>query len=684
MKIIITIISTLTLYIAFTALAKADNFYPTGRVNNCQFASTIATQIKSTANVSVNYNSNHLYGSSGNWIQNHTIHDVADINFPNARRYTGVADKVSVPPGTQVQVGLMAWNYSGHEINTDNITFFTSHENPANGDLTRLGAGGSYGTITFDNGQASRSGKNLRLPSLGSFSNRVAHGGRIFYEFTTIQPIQMPIYEVTSQINADKELLINYKFQIHNNSTYSVCNVRLEQNLVNGTKFDKTICLNSGAVHNENFTINLGKNIPKNLNIPRLTITDNNRYIESSASRYQNSNDIYNYNARSAYIGRNDSNAPNWYAFQPAWGQVGNDLITIEIIPYWFQSGNKQFTFPNETSLEVTVSDSDEFAVKSNTFELDEEITFNIKLTNTLARLDSSQLKLSIDNQEFTTINLPPLETDEEFLHEVKHTYSPTEQGMTNYEFKAEVIYNSTVQNTDSVNSQISLEPNVELNKYSEVDGNVIDYKITIANSGNFPAKKVILTDTIPKKIELDGHNYILIIENINSEGGLEENDNEYLLEWEFEEIEPAGFYEMNFQISINPEVEVDYIRILVISNQVELVSDNHESLSSTIASEVTINGVLFAEPDEEMGPPPSSNNPVQASNPNQTSSSNLTTTLARTGDSPAKLLLATVLIMIILWGTIKLGYFIVEIDFIIKELERILHLSSFEKSIDE
>jgi len=382
----------------------ADSFFPTGEIDNCQFASTIGVQYQNPG-IGVNFNAGSLQGESGNWLQNKTMNDVADISFPDARRYPGVADSVSVPPNTKVEVGLFAWNYSGHTIGVQGIELFTSRTDPSLGDLTRIGAGGRQGEIRFDQNSKTRLGKKVSTGPLGTYQNRVHTGGRIFYSFTTIQPIQLVSRSVTP-VKTGANLKLNYSLTLRNSSTYNVCGLKVLDNLPNGINFQQDLCLNANETKTINYEADLGTNYGTSISISPATIQDNNYYREHSGSKYSSPNAVDNYEARTAYVWRNDSSAPSWSGLQPSWGQAERNLISVEIIPYSFSTTSTTVFIAPDLTISKLVSDSDEQNVQSNTANAEEVLNYTIQLKNNGPRLSGIKLLDIFPNEFFEVAEL--------------------------------------------------------------------------------------------------------------------------------------------------------------------------------------------------------------------------------------------------------------------------------------
>jgi hypothetical protein len=116
--------------ILLSSSVSADPFYPSWNIYACKFAHTTGIQFSSPGK-GVTYNSSDLSGEANSYIETHRFTDVANPLL-NIKRYAGIADKVSVPPNTKIDIGL-CWNYTGHNVYVDKISLFLSRPNPSDG-----------------------------------------------------------------------------------------------------------------------------------------------------------------------------------------------------------------------------------------------------------------------------------------------------------------------------------------------------------------------------------------------------------------------------------------------------------------------------------------------------------------------------------------------------------------------
>jgi len=375
-------------FVHSTQIANADAFYPNGNVGSCRFATAVGTQYNDIGGNGVSWDPSYVQGVSGNWIQTHTMLNVADIAYPNAHRYPNLADKVSVPPNTRVEFGLFVWNYTGHNVDVDNIHFYTSRSNPDLGDLTKLGAGGTYGSTTMTN-FGTRSGKRVITGSLGTFQSRVAHGGRLFYSFETIQPMQVQSLIATPNWDG-VNLTVQYDLQLKNISQYDLTDIRVYDQMPSGAVYDQLHNFNAGQTKTITYLESWGTDYPNVITNNSATIWDNNRHIETQSQIYPNVHNGSSSEMRPVVVMRDDSNAPaGWNAGQPTWGQIDRPPVIVELIPYKFDTPKVTLDLSPNILVQKTVSDGDEVNVKNNTANNRETIVYDITVTNTRGRIEN-------------------------------------------------------------------------------------------------------------------------------------------------------------------------------------------------------------------------------------------------------------------------------------------------------
>ena len=377
---------------------KADNFYPTGDVSNCDFA--IATSLSyfmlpqncSTAGC-LSFNNSDVYGSSGNYPETHKITDVAYLLYPNAHRIRGVADSVVVPPNTRVDIGFYVHNYSGHTVSIPSAYLFLSRATINNGDWGRLGAGGTVGSINYRyfNTNQTRSGRYVLTNNLGTYqpnTHATAPLGKTAYSFTTIQPIHILSRIATPEFDSSGNLRIRYDSVIRNISEYNLSNIHIIDNLPSGEIFDQTIAFSAGQTRIFTYYANFGKNFSINIFNTPLKVSDPNRHREYSAVANGNASDP---ETKTILANRTDLGTPiGWTGKQPDFSATPvGDYYYIELMPYSVYSEPTVTNFNLDMNMALTVTDYDEEKVKNNTIDTgytDEDkrkVKYSVEITNT-------------------------------------------------------------------------------------------------------------------------------------------------------------------------------------------------------------------------------------------------------------------------------------------------------------
>ncbi len=372
----------------------ADPFYPSGDAQNCNYAQATSVSYRSlptncTGANCVSYNNSHVFGESGNYPANHNFHDVADVTYPDAHRYRGVADRVGVPPNTRIDVGYYIHNYSGHTITAASAHLFVSRHDTANGDWGKLGAGGSVGSISYlyINQWRTRYGRYINLGNIGTYPpNPLSNppNGRTVYSFTTIQPIQIQSRTATPEFMGGGNLRIRYDLTVRNVSSYNLPNIRVIDNLPSGETFDQTRTFSPNQTRTFTYYANMGTTYPTNITNSPARISDPNRHKEEGAIASNNIADP-NPEARTIIVNRTDVGAPSgWTGRQPDFvASPGGDYYFVELIPYTVHSDNTSVRVPPNITVEKVVSDNDETRVESNDARPDEVITYDISVRNT-------------------------------------------------------------------------------------------------------------------------------------------------------------------------------------------------------------------------------------------------------------------------------------------------------------
>jgi len=612
----------------------ADSFYPSGNVGGCHVATVVGVQYNSIGGNGVNWNSSDLDGVNGNWIQSHHFTQVADITYPDAHRYPYIADRVAVPPNTRVEIGSWTYSYADHGVNIDAIHLFTSRSNPADGDLTRLGAGGSYGTVNM-NGFPDRSGKYITTGSLGYFPDRVSSYGQVIYSFDTIQPIQLQSFTATPIWNG-ANLTVRYTAVIRNISTYNLCNIRFRDVMPSGAVYDQTHCINSGQNLTITYDENWGTSYPNTIVNDPATIWDNNWHEETQSGVQPSVMTFDDPNIRPGVVMRDDLGAPsNWNAGQPVWGQIERPPIIVALVPYWFNSGQVQLDVPPILSVSKTVTDEDETNVETNNSRPNDDITYDITVRNTgghannvvvVDDYDQSLISITnsgggVDNGNAITWNIPVLQHNETRTFQIQaKTTSPLAHGSYNAPNLVTVDSDETNPINDSTRTTITAEVRMEIDKtVSDSDeapsgsnhiqgGNPLNterqatYRIRIANTGDADAHNTIIHDDVTPILR---NGRILTISD-NGVLTTQMNGNGQLtgqIVWSIGDLPQTETREVQFTVQFNAGID-DNTQIQNIAevrtNEVPPVSDTTlTTIHSPILEITKDDGVESADPSD-------------------------------------------------------------------------------------
>jgi hypothetical protein len=395
--------------------AYADEFYPSGDGVYCHFstATSISYDDLPTSCSSegcISYNRSHLLGQSGDYPENHTIEDLVDFTPGSLRKYPNIASAVSVPPNTEINVGIYVDNASGHEVEILQSYLFLSRADRSLGDWNRLGA--DTGTIgwrsyEFRDDSVRRYGRYITLGNLGIYPNRGNSPypyGRSIYSFKSIQPLNISS-SFSSYHFEGKDMIVEYSIEIENTSEYNLSNISIEDVLPGGEVYSNRLSINSGERIELIYESNVGSRYESPIVKSPAKVSDPNFHREAAAISGVN---IYDDNPeiRTLIIDRDDDGAPdNWSARQPDFSASPSmDYHYVQLIPYTLFANQIEFIPPQpEFILEKRVSDSDEIKVRISNSYVGEELIYDIHVTNNggyaegfriLDQFDSSLLEI--------------------------------------------------------------------------------------------------------------------------------------------------------------------------------------------------------------------------------------------------------------------------------------------------
>lgn len=639
------------LFVGLTPLlvteVKADSFYPSGDGQYCNFGMATSVSYRnlpsnSTAPGGMSYNTGDVYGESGNYPESHRITDVANLLYPDARRYRGVADRIAVPPNTRVDVGFYVHNYSGHTITAHNGYLFLSRANTDLGDWGRLGSGGSYGSANFQffGRDITRSGRMIQTGNIGTYGvNSVSNPplGRTIHSFTTIQPMQIQSRTATPEFLGGGNLRIRYDLTVRNISQYNLANIRVTDDLPSGETFDQTVSFNAGQTRTFTYYANMGSSYPTNITNSPARVQDPNRHKEEAAI---GNNELTSFNpeSRTIIVDRDDAGAPaGWRGRQPDFSaNPAGDYFLIELLPYTIRSNDTTVNVPPNLLIEKVVSDDDESQVKVNSSSPNEVITYDINVRNTGGNAtgvvvvdDYDQSLISIidadggnDDGDSITWNIGNLNNQETRTFTISaRVTEPLAHGTYEAPNTVTVDSDQTNPRSDNTLTNITAEVRMAIDKRvtdsdeTDVNANHIQgahpiqqernmqYTIQIENSGNADATGVSIVDDVSEVIR-NGR-----ITSISDGGILTTSGTGASLTgeivWDIGNLAQGESRSVTFNVEMNAgitdETQINNIAE-VITNEVPPISDTTiTTIHSPILEVVKDDGIENGEPGQDV-----------------------------------------------------------------------------------
>lgn len=622
-RLLITLLLVLQYFTPLTGLfnliqpVHADNFYSSGgNVWECNVAGVVGVQYNSLGGGGVNWNSGQVTGVSGSWIQNRNLLDVADITYPNAHKYPGLADEVAVPPNTRVEFGYWVYDYTWHDVFVDRLEFFVSRPNPDDGDLTRLGSRSDGYANIGANGLGTRGGKRIISDRNEWFGVRETSGGRIFYSFDTIQPIQAQSFNASHSWSGSN-LTVTYTLVVRNVSSYNVGNIRIRDVMPSGAVYDQTHSFSAGQTRTFTWSENWGTSYPDSIVNDGVRIWDNNTYSESPTQTRSSINDLGNPADRPAALFRNDSNSPSgWSANQPIWGQTERPPITVRIIPYWFDYGSTDIDLPANVITTKTVTDSDETNVENNSAGNREELTYNIEVRNIGGRAtnvevvdDYDQNFITItnagggsDNNDTITWTIPTLEHNQTQTYTIEARIIDLDHGSYIFENTAGTEWgDDSTTTTVNANADIRIqkrvtdsdeilvqENTIEGDHYSESERR-LTFNVDYQNVGDADATGVVILDDLS---EFQDAGVLNRVENVSHEGIWDTSTN--TISWDIGNLGDGESGQVAFDMIISRHADVD--RSLI--NTVTISTNENGDISTNTTTNILTPEVTISKTD--------------------------------------------------------------------------------------
>lgn len=393
-------------------IVSADNFYPSGDSYNCQFAQGTSMSISSLPN-DIYYDNTQIRGLYSADITNFTMHNIANLSWPNAHRYSGVGDNLSLPPNSKFDVNYYYYNYAGHDVFlSDSYLFFSG----SNGDLTKLinSENGSeildqqidfnlWGSNILKSGRAVSKSLNLNVEN--SNWNNAPRNINLF-TFSIKDPVLISNPQVNYRFNSNAELIVELSIHVENISEYNLDNLELSyvydrfnvhEMLSLAPKQSKTIVL----------TLNYGRQALSNITFSNIQFynrtTQKECILQGVALGFISSNP----DTRMLFTKRNDHNSPvGWsgiqedFAFSPE-----GEKYCITRIPYRKAISVDKISIPEDVTFLSTLSSNT--IANSNDLDLTCESNFKSKLSirNNSVYVSKSTLEVFYNSSETLPID---------------------------------------------------------------------------------------------------------------------------------------------------------------------------------------------------------------------------------------------------------------------------------------
>ena len=566
--------------ILFNSSVSADPFYPSWNIYACKFAHTTAIQYSSPGK-GVTYNPSDLSGEANSYIETHRFTDVANPYYPNAKRFAGIADKVSVPPNTKVDIGSYIWNYTGHNVYVDKISLYMSRPNPSDGDLTRLGAVADEGTTCWNSGGSNtcRTGKKIDANISTTYAYHENALGKILYSFETIQPIKISSAKVIPEL-LDGEVRYRYEVTVSNTSTYNLCGITLKQIVESGNTVEMNACINANSEYKFVYYSNpLASSYPRTISHNTVTVSDPNRHTEIVSIPNNASFESPEETNAVVYRDDQDQSSPSQaFGTQPGWGSE-NGTVAVELIPYVVETNsfiealpelNISKSFRNISAEEngrmdktyIVPGDKVEFTLKySNTGETFAE---NVKILDNISGIEIDKIEAVNGEVNGNTItwNIPNVNTGN--TGEIKYIVYT----------KKSILGQTSMNNTVSIEAKrvekvttsldipvkypyVRLEKKIKGNTLVTIGDEVI-YQIKIINDSDYEITNLILTDKLYEGF-------------ISEEGTVIKRNIDKLLAHE----------ERIISLKVRVSEMAEYSNLDKINNRASLTLDNHEEVFS-------------------------------------------------------------------------------------------------------
>jgi hypothetical protein len=194
------------------------------------FYSTISYTIGDIGIEGLEYDENQLIGEYTSDVVDYKIlEDFTEDGYK--RRKYDVAERVSVPPYSTVDVGYYWYNNTPDTVNVEQIRLPVSRENVMRGDLSNIVRDeGFEQSLTFAE-NIYRDGKYFDVDGVGLISSDIgatANNGVVITSFYVIPPVEITEYEINYNEGCTSQIYLH----IRNNFGRGISNIRLNYKTV--------------------------------------------------------------------------------------------------------------------------------------------------------------------------------------------------------------------------------------------------------------------------------------------------------------------------------------------------------------------------------------------------------------------------------------------------------------------
>lgn len=401
---------------------RADPFYQSGGDSlYCEFAVASSIHYGELPGVgsTVSYDSSQVRGKDLQFFLDNNISAVADVSYPDARRYSGVADYVAVPPLTEVEFAMFGYNYTSHPIEVTDGFLYLSGADPSQPgkDLTRIldTENIEYKDVLYVlmGHDIVRSGYVVRLGHLGVYPPTTmasAPAGKSIFKSRTIQPIQV-LTNTVSYEYLEHTVRFERGITLNNASMYTLGGIHVQEGMPGIYAYDETIELAPGETRSLSFEfevsfidLEVGDFV-----LGSLAVHDPNTHIEYSGVGGGTSLTMLP-EARNLLLKRTDTGTPSsWTGIQPEFATVSTgQRMGIQLLPYTVHEPPLSVHLDPRVILEKSVKSGVSGAYGDQSLvSVGEDLRYRIRLENTGPALHGVYLEESFPTSYVEMLTLP-------------------------------------------------------------------------------------------------------------------------------------------------------------------------------------------------------------------------------------------------------------------------------------